>query len=130
MRILIAAVAACLLLSLAGHDAGRAALNGAAPTVTPAIELLVFERADCAYCRVFRRDVLPKYRHAVRDDAVPLRFVDIDKSDTESLALKARIDTLPTAVLMKNGREVDRIVGYWGPDNFFKLLAHMLAKIE
>ena len=47
-----------------------------------------------------------------------------------SLALKARIDTLPTAVLMKNGREVDRIVGYWGPDNFFKLLAHMLAKIE
>ena len=31
---------------------------------------------------------------------------------------------------MKNGREVDRIAGYWGPDNFFKLLAHMLAKIE
>jgi thioredoxin-related protein len=66
----------------------------------------------------------------VRDDAVPLRFVDIDKSDTESLALKARIDTLPTAVLMKNSREVDRIAGYWGPDNFFKLLAHMLARIE
>jgi len=130
MRILIAAVIACLLLPLAGHDAGRAALNGAAPTGTPAVELLVFERTDCAYCRVFRRDVLPKYRHAVRDDAVPLRFVDIDKSDTERLALKARIDTLPTAVLMKNGREVDRIAGYWGPDNFFKLLAHMLAKVE
>ncbi len=130
MRLLIAAVIACLLLPLAGHDAGRAALNGAAPTGTPAVELLVFERADCAYCRVFRRDVLPKYRHAVRDDAVPLRFVDIDKSDTESLALKARIDTLPTAVLMKNGREVDRIVGYWGPTNFFKLLSHILARLE
>ena len=129
MRIL-AAVAASLLLLLAGQDTGRAALNVAAPAGTPAVELLVFERADCAYCRVFRRDVLPKYRHAVRDNAVPLRFVDIDKSDTESLALKARIDTLPTAVLMKNGSEVDRIVGYWGPDNFFKLLAHMLAKME
>jgi len=130
MRTLIAAIAVSLLLLLAGQDAGRAALNVAAPAGTPAVELLVFERADCAYCRVFRRDVLPKYRHAVRDDAVPLRFVDIDKSDTESLALKARIDTLPTAVLMKNGSEVDRIVGYWGPDNFFKLLAHMLAKME
>ena len=74
--------------------------------------------------------MLPKYRHAVRDDAVPLRFFDIDKSDPASLALKARIDTLPTAVLMKNGTEVDRIVGYWGPDNFFKLLAHILAKME
>ena len=130
MRSLIAAAAALLLLLSAGPDTGRAALDVAAPAATPPVELLVFERADCAYCRVFRRDVLPKYRHAVRDDAVPLRFVDIDKSDTERLALKARIDTLPTAVLMKNGREVDRIAGYWGPDNFFKLLAHMLARIE
>ena len=31
---------------------------------------------------------------------------------------------------MKNGSEVDRIVGYWGPDNFFKLLAHILARME
>ena len=74
--------------------------------------------------------MLPQYRQAVREDAVPLRFVDIDKSDLDSLALKRRIDTLPTAVLMKNGSEVDRIVGYWGPDNFFKLLAHILARME
>jgi LPPG:FO 2-phospho-L-lactate transferase len=116
--------------TIMGDDAGRAALNVAAPAGAPAIELLVFERADCTYCRVFRRDIVPKYRHAVRDDAVPLRFVDIDKSDPGSLALKARIDTLPTAVLMKNGSEFDRIVGYWGPDNFFKLLAHILARME
>jgi thioredoxin-related protein len=130
MRSLIAAAAALLLLLPAGPDTGRAALNVAAPAATPPVELLVFERADCAYCRVFRRDVLPQYRQAVREDAVPLRFVDIDKSDLGSLALKRRIDTLPTAVLMKNGSEVDRIVGYWGPDNFFKLLAHILARME
>ena len=129
MRAFVSAAVACLLLPLAGQDAGRAALNVAAAGA-PAVELLVFERADCAYCRIFRRDVLPQYRHAVRDNAVPLRFVDIDKSDTGSLALKARIDTLPTAVLMKNGSEVDRIVGYWGPDNFFKLLAHILARMD
>jgi thioredoxin-related protein len=130
MRAFIVAIVACLLLLSTGQDAVRAALNAAAPAGTPAVELLVFERADCVYCRVFRRDVVPKYRHAVRDDAVPLRFVDIDKSNTGSLALKARIDTLPTAVLMKNGAEVDRIVGYWGPDNFFKLLAHILARVD
>ncbi len=130
MRSLIAAAAALLLLLSAGPDTSRAALNAAAPAATPLVELLVFERADCAYCRVFRRDVLPQYRQAVREDAVPLRFVDIDTSDLGSLALKRRIDTLPTAVLMKNGSEVDRIVGYWGPDNFFKLLAHILARME
>ena len=36
---------------------------------------------------------------------------------------------LPTVVLMLEGREIDRIVGYWGPDSFFKLLAHMRAKV-
>jgi hypothetical protein len=31
---------------------------------------------------------------------------------------------------MLRGREIDRIVGYWGPDNFFKLLAHLRARAE
>lgn len=129
MRALIFAVAALILLLSVGLHVGRAALS-LAPVRTPAIELLVFERDRCPYCRIFRRDVLPQYRHAVQGGAVPLRFVDIDETDTASLALKARIDTLPTAVLMKDGREVDRIVGYWGPDNFFKLLSHILARME
>jgi thioredoxin-related protein len=130
MRSRLAVAVACLLMLSTGHDASRAAINPAAPPRTPSVELLVFERADCVYCRVFRRDVLPHYRQAVRDDAVPLRFVDIDASDMGNLGLKRRIDTLPTAVLMKNGSEVDRIVGYWSPDNFFKLLAHILGRME
>jgi thioredoxin-related protein len=129
MRRLIAAVATCFLL-LSGYPAGRAALDAAAPR-TPSLEVLVFEHVDCVYCRIFRRDVLPKYRRAVSAaNAVPLRFVDIGKSDTRGLALRSRIDTVPTAVVMRDGVEVDRIVGYWGPDNFFKLLAHILARMQ
>ncbi len=130
MRALLSAIAACLLLLLAAQGSGRAALDAAAPR-TPTLEVLVFEHPDCTYCRIFRRDVLPKYhRAALAAHAVPLRFVDIAKSDTGGLALKARIDTVPTAVVMRDGVEVDRIVGYWGPDNFFKLLAHILARME
>ena len=62
--------------------------------------------------------------------AAPLRFVDINSRDTDSLGLKSRLDTLPTAVVMRDGREVDRIVGYWGPTNFFKLLSFILMRIE
>lgn len=126
---LAALLAACLLL-LAWHDSGRAALNTAAGPRTPVLELLVFEHPDCTYCQVFRRDVLPKYRHAVPGDAVPLRFVDIAQTDTRRLALQSRIDQVPTAVLMKEGSEIGRIAGYWGPTNFFRLLSHMLARLE
>jgi thioredoxin-related protein len=128
MRALTSALA-CLLLLLISHVPGRAARDATAAARTPAFELLVFEHPNCTYCIIFRRDVLPQYRHAV-PDGVPLRFVDIVESDTNNLALQGRIDTVPTAVLMKNGSEVGRIVGYWGPANFFKLLAHMLARMQ
>jgi thioredoxin-related protein len=129
MRVLLSALAASLMLLLGSQGSGRAGLE-AGPARPPVIEVLVFEHADCVYCRVFRRDVLPKYHQAVRADAAPLRFVDIATGDTESLGLNSRIDTVPTAVVMRDGREVDRIVGYWGPTNFFKLLSHILARMD
>ena len=129
MRAFLSAVAAGFLLLLTCNGASRAALDAAAaPSAT--VELLVFEHADCVYCRVFRRDVLPKYKNSAPGTSVPLRFVDIERSDTSALGLKSRIHVVPTVVLMKEGNEVDRIVGYWGPDNFFKLLAQMLIKAE
>jgi thioredoxin-related protein len=125
MRSLLSAFAVVLLL-IAGQDSGRAALDGASAS-TPPLEVLVFEHADCAYCRVFRRDVLPKYRASVRSDLAPLRFVDVQSESTDRLGLNGRIDTVPTVVVMRDGQEVGRIVGYWGPSNFFKMLANLLG---
>jgi len=129
MRVVISAIAAALTLLMASQVAGRAGLEPA-PVRIPALEVLVFEHADCVYCSVFRRDLLAKYRQAVRADAAPLRFIDIETGDTAGLSLNARIDTVPTTVVMRDGREVDRIVGYWGTANFFKLLSHILARMQ
>jgi thioredoxin-related protein len=129
MSALLSALVAGHLLLLACNGARRAALDGASAPAG-SIELIIFEHTDCVYCRVFRRDVLPKYKNSVTGASLPLRFVDIEKSDTSALGLKGRIHVVPTAVLMKEGAEVDRIVGYWGPDNFFKLLAQILIKAE
>ena len=94
------------------------------------MELIVFEHPDCTYCRAFRQNIGPTYPHSVPAAEAPLRYVDIAKSDIGGLHLSERIDTLPTAVVMRNGREVDRIVGYWGPTGLFQLLSHILAKME
>jgi thioredoxin-related protein len=129
MRTLFSALAVALTILFACEAAGRAALD-AAPPGTPPLEVLVFEHDACAYCRVFRRDVLPMYRQALQADAAPLRFVDIAAGGIDSLALKARIDTVPTVVVMRDGREVDRIVGYWAPANFFQMLSRILARMD
>ncbi len=60
---------------------------------------------------------------------MPIRFVDIAASGHEGPGLARKVDMLPSVVLMLGEREIDRIVGYWGPESFCKLLAHKRAKV-
>jgi hypothetical protein len=128
MRALISAIAAAVVLVSAWTALSRAALDlGAARP--PRMEVIVFEHADSVHCRIFRRDVLPKYQQSMSSN-VPLRFVDVSKTDTAGFGLNGRIGMVPTAVVMKDGREFDRIAGYWGPTNFFLMLSHIIARAQ
>jgi hypothetical protein len=94
------------------------------------LEILVFEAESCAYCEIFRRDVAPRYRFAPISSQAPLRFIDIGKVDVEKMGLTARLDVLPTTVLMKAGREVERITGLTSADTYYRVLQYMINKNE
>ncbi|MGI9479717.1 MAG: hypothetical protein ACR2PI_23650 [Hyphomicrobiaceae bacterium] len=89
-------------------------------------ELLVFEGKGCAYCFIFRRDVVPGYLQSPRARDVPMRFIDVRKADLSTLQLRQPLTMLPTVVLMKNGREVDRIAGYMGPEPFYHMVSRLM----
>ena len=129
MRAVFTAVAAALLLTLANYGLGRAAVDTGSKAKT-SMELLVFEHPDCTYCQVFRSRVVPRYEQSPHAAEAPLRFIDIVKSDIDRLPLRSPITMVPTVVVMKDGQEVDRIAGYWGPDNFFKMVAYIIGKAE
>jgi thioredoxin-related protein len=90
------------------------------------LELLVIEIDNCIYCGLFRRDVAPTYRVSGRAKTVPMRFIDINAPDVDRLALSAPIDSVPTVLVVENGREVGRIAGYVGPEIFFHSLSRLL----
>lgn len=92
------------------------------------LELLVFEVDGCTYCEVMRRDVLPRYRASASGAEAPMRFIDINQVDTDKLALRGTVQVVPTAVLMKNGKEVDRVERYFGPEMFFQIVARMIEQ--
>jgi thioredoxin-related protein len=128
MRALFVFSVACLFFVSADVPASRA---GVEPGARPAsMELIVFEHPDCAYCRIFRQIIAPSYQSSPRAPQAPLRYVDIAKSDIGGLHLSESIDTLPTAVLMKDGREEGRIAGYWGRDSFLRMLAHIMSTVD
>lgn len=91
-------------------------------------ELLVVEIDNCIYCGLFRRDVAPTYTASVRARSVPMRFIDINAPDIDALSLTAPIDSVPTVLVVENGREVGRIAGYVGPEIFFHSLNRLLPE--
>jgi thioredoxin-related protein len=90
------------------------------------LELLVIEVAGCTVCDLVRVHIQPAYESSPRARQVPLRYVDITSRDELEMGLAERVETVPTIVLMRDGREVDRISGYMGPENFFAALGQML----
>ena len=123
--VLAGLVAAGLLPGYAAHDAPPILQSDG-----PRLELLVFESESCAYCEIFRRDIAPGYRFAPLAQTAPLRFVNIAKVDLDKIGLASRLNILPTTVLMKDGREVERIPGLTGADTYYMLLKYMISKNE
>ncbi|MDX2307072.1 MAG: hypothetical protein NW216_02415 [Hyphomicrobium sp.] len=93
-------------------------------------EIVVVEVDNCLYCGLFRRDVAPTYRNSQRARSVPMRFVDINAPAFEKLKLDGPVESVPTVIVIEDGREVGRIAGYIGPENFFHSLSRLLPDAD
>jgi hypothetical protein len=101
-----------------------------APAAIHAAELVIFERAGCPYCERFDREIGPVYGRADEGKIAPLRRVDIRKVIPSDLKFIAMEPLTPVFVLIENGREIGRIRGYPGEDNFWGLLAGLIEKLR
>lgn len=118
-------VTALLITPLA---TGHAGVDPAAPMPPPGnLQLVVMEAPGCIYCTIFRRDVLPSYEVSERGKEMPVRFVDVNDVEQAGIGLQSPIDILPTFVVIKDNREVGRIPGYMGPEDFFHSINYLLS---
>jgi thioredoxin-related protein len=120
------AAAAIAALSVAGAEARQA--PGTPAATVSVYELIVFEADGCIYCQDFRTRIQPLYTASALGREAPLRYVNVSHSDETKMGLSGSITVAPTIVLMHNGRELDRIVGYMGPGDFMKVVAHMMGR--
>ena len=101
-----------------------------APVAARASELVMFESPGCPWCARWRAEVGPGYPLSEEGRRAPLRIHTVTDSATAGVRLKAPVTASPTFVLVDNGSEVGRIVGYPGPDFFWGLLSQMLVKLD
>jgi hypothetical protein len=97
-------------------------------TAHPA-ELLMIEEPGCVYCARFNREIGPAYPKTDEGKLAPLRRLQLSDPWPASLAAVRNATVTPTFILVENGVEIDRLVGYPGDEHFWFLLSQMLEKL-
>lgn len=94
-----------------------------------AAELLIIESDDCPYCKRFHAEIGVPYPNTEEGKTAPLRVIDINDQMPEEYSGVKHAFVTPTFILVKNGKEVDRLLGYPGDEFFWFLLGEMLDKL-
>ena len=94
-----------------------------------AAELVMFESATCAWCERWHGEIGPIYPNTSESRCAPLRRVDIHAPRPDDLQGIDPVVYTPTFVLILDGEEVGRVVGYPGEDFFWTLLTDQLVKL-
>jgi thioredoxin-related protein len=94
-----------------------------------AAELVMFEDPGCPWCRRWHAEIGPGYPRTDEGRLAPLRRVDIKDQAKAGVALKQPVIVTPTFVLVEDGQEVGRVVGYAGSEFFYGLLGDVLARL-
>lgn len=94
------------------------------------LQLVVLEAPGCTYCNLFRKYVVAAYETSPKSRSLPLKFIDLNDEAYAELGLDGPVDMVPTTVLLQNNREIGRIPGYVGPENFFHAVNHLMGRVN
>lgn len=93
-------------------------------------ELVMFESDSCEWCEAWHAEVGVIYAKTAEARIAPLRRVGIEDPLPADLSQIRGVHYTPTFVLMQDGGEVGRILGYPGEDFFWGLLNVELGKLK
>jgi thioredoxin-related protein len=94
-----------------------------------AAELLMVERKGCNWCETFDKEIAPGYAKTEEGKLAPLRRQDLHKPWPDGFELREGARFTPTFILIDDGKEVGRFVGYPGSEFFYPALAELLKKL-
>jgi hypothetical protein len=91
------------------------------------LRLLFVDKAGCPWCLRFERESLAGYLASDLARAAPLERASLDAGQPASAMLKEPVRFTPTFVLLRDDREIARIVGYQDNALFFGMVEKLIA---
>ena len=91
--------------------------------------LIMFDDEGCPYCDMWKAQIGPIYPKTSESEIAPLMIIDVDDPLPAGITIESTPIYTPTFVLVHDGQEIDRLLGYPGEDFFWFLLNRMLSKL-
>lgn len=95
-----------------------------------AAELIVVDQPDCPYCHRFDAEIAVAWPKTDNGKRAPLRRVGLLDDWPKDLSAVEPATLTPTFILVEDGQEVDRLVGYPGDEHFWFLIGQLLDQLE
>lgn len=103
---------------------------GALPVHAGRLELVMVEQTGCPYCAAWDAEIGPIYPKTDEGKAAPLRRIQLREPVPADLTLTVPATVTPTFILVEDGQELGRILGYPGDEFFWSLLGKLLAEVD
>jgi hypothetical protein len=87
-----------------------------APAFSGKTTLIMVDKENCVWCKKWEEAVGPAYAASPEGNIAPMMRIRLGHKD---LAGIKGLAFAPTFVLIANGKEIGKIVGYSGPDQFW-----------
>jgi thioredoxin-related protein len=95
-----------------------------------AAELVMFETEGCPYCEKWQQEIGEIYRLTDEAKILALRRIEVTEPLPDDLKHLPDIQFTPTFVVIEGGREVGRVEGYLGEEQFWGLLEEILKRLK
>ncbi len=94
--------------------------------INESLPIIIDFYADwCAPCQMMK----PVFTNLSEEYEDKLKFMRLDTQSEEGLAMKFGIQGIPALILIKNQKEIGRIIGYMSEDQVREKINEILGKI-
>ena len=100
-----------LVIALLGAFTANFVVKNHSAKLEEKFEVILYTLSLCDHCAVFETHYLPDYKSHELSKTAPLVMINMDEQGTGPYHLKTPISHVPTAIIMKNGKEVARLNG-------------------
>ncbi len=108
-----------LMVALVGATLANFVVKKTTTKLEEQYEVILYTLSLCDHCAVFETDVLKNYKSHALAKYARLVHVNMDDQGQGPYILKTPITNVPTAIIMKDGKEQARLNGLVEPAFFY-----------